>query len=191
MLITLPDNSLVLLDAGTLRFTLIDGFEAKRVMAEHDPQSVDSPFNVNCEKLAEFMEKPSWKFGDSFRRISDHPRYSPKQSVHEFNISAITRIYQFSGTYQGVTFSSSSTEWKFLDGGIISQNGYGRGGHSWTVVEGAEALRVVCLFFGVKQPRKIKGEIQRRSLAQLLEEMTKVPLQNATKLLSNLPKPFD
>jgi hypothetical protein len=40
-------------------------------------------------------------------------------------------------------FSSSETKWRFLDGGIISHSGYGWGSHSWTVVEGAEALRAV------------------------------------------------
>jgi hypothetical protein len=61
-------------------------------------------------------------------------------------------------------FSSSERHWRFLDGGIIAHNGYGWGGHSWTVVQGAEALRAVCLFFGIEQPRQIKGEGKRQSL---------------------------
>ena len=39
-------------------------------------------------------------------------------------------------------------------------------------MEGAAALRVVCLFFGIKQPLRIKGEGPRESLAVLLERMT-------------------
>jgi len=67
----------------------------------------------------------------------------------------------------------SETQWRFLDGGIISHNGYGWGSHSWTVVQGAEALRAVCTFFGIKLPQQIRGELSRRPLSVLLEEMTK------------------
>ena len=79
-------------------------------------------------------------------------------------------------------FSSSDREWHFLDGGIVEHDGYGWGSHSWTVVEGAEALRVVCLFFGITQPRRIKGESSPRPLAELLAEMTTVPLQESRDL---------
>lgn len=85
---------------------------------------------------------------------------------------SLTNIYQFRGAYRGGMFSASESEWRFLDGGIISHHGYGWGSHSWTVVEGAEALRAVCLFFGIKQPRQIKGEGRREPLAALLERMT-------------------
>jgi hypothetical protein len=92
--------------------------------------------------------------------------------VQDFNVKFLTRLYKFPGSYHGGTFSSSQSEWKFLDGGIISQNGYGWGSHSWTIVEGAEALRAVCMFFGIQQPRAIRGEKARRPYSVLLEEMT-------------------
>jgi hypothetical protein len=78
--------------------------------------------------------------------------------VHGFDVRFLTRLYEFPGNYQGGTFCSSTTEWHFLDGGIISRNGYGWGSHSWTVVEGAEAVRGVCMFFGIQQPLTIRGE---------------------------------
>lgn len=178
MLITLPDSSPVHIDEGTLRFSQI-GDPEYSVTGQQDTKRTNAPFGVNCRKLAATMKKPSWKFGDSFRRISDHPRYSPKRSVHQFDVTFLTKIYQFPRDRQGGTFSSSTTEWSILDGGIISHMGYGWGSHCWTVVEGAEALRAVCLFFGIIQPRTIKGEPSRRPLAALLEELSEVPLQSA------------
>jgi hypothetical protein len=50
---------------------------------------------------------------------------------------------RFEGKYAGGTFCPSETEWRFLDRGIFEHNRYGRGIHSWTVVQAAEALRVV------------------------------------------------
>ena len=185
MLITLPDESAALLDPQTLSFEAIPA--AKKKAPFGAPPS-DVPFGINCRLLAECMSNPAWKFGDCFRRISDHPRYSPKGSVHKFDVCFLTSIYKFKGDYRGGTFSSSTTEWRFLDGGIISHYGYGWGSHSWTVIEGCEALRAVCLFFGVKQPRSIKGEGTRRPLAVLLEEMTSVPLQERRGQLWNLPE---
>ena len=185
MIITLPDKSLTVLDCKSLRFRSVDTSEVYDTNGTDDG---DSPFGINCELLASYLSNPQWKFGDCFRRISDHPRYSPKSSVHNFDVSLITSIYRFSGSYQGGTFSSSSTEWNFLDGGIISQNGYGWGSHSWAVIEGAEALRAICLFLGIKQPRAIKGEKTRRPLALLLHELSSAPLQEKNGKLWNLPE---
>ena len=183
MIISLPDQSVVELNCGSLQFVSL-------------PPSTKSssrsfkkaPFDIDPIKLADCLSNPKWKFGNCFRRISDHPRYSPKQSVHEFHISFLTSIYKFGGAYQGGTFSSSTTQWAFLDGGIISHNGYGWGSHSWTVVEGAESVRAICLFFGIIQPTKIKGELTRRPLSKLLEDMTAVSLQDHKSAMWNLPE---
>jgi hypothetical protein len=58
-------------------------------------------------------------------------------------------------------------------------------------VEGIEALRALCLFFGIRQPQRVKGETEKRPLAILLEEMTSVPLQDRRGRLWNLPEPLD
>lgn len=174
MLISLPDKSVVILNCETLRFESVDTCEKSAAT----PSPVEkAPFGIDCIALAEFLSHPKRKFGDCFRRISDNPRYSPKQAVHAFNVLFLTKIYKFGGSYRGGTFSSSTTEWRFLDGGILSHHGYGFGSHNWTVIEGSEALRAVCLFFGIKQPLRIKGEASRRPLSNLLSEMTSAPLQ--------------
>lgn len=191
MLITLPDASLVHLDEATLRFTEVDGPDAVAAAEARGGPPGRSAFVVNCEKLAQFMTAPAWKFGDCFRRVSDIPRWSPKQSVHDFDVSFLTRLYQFPGTYQGGTFCPSFKEWKFLDGGIVDVQGYGWGSHSWTAVDGAEALRAICLFFGIEQPRRIKGEVEQRPLARLLEEMTGVPLQDPQRAVWGIPWPLE
>jgi len=58
------------------------------------------------------------------------------------------------------------------------------------VVEGGEALRVDCLFFGIRQPQRIKGEITKRPLAEILQDMTSFPLKDPSKFsLLDLPWP--
>jgi hypothetical protein len=188
MLISLPDKSVVSLDCNTLHFDSVDQSSTDSAT----PEAVEkAPFGIDCAALAEFLSHPKWKFGDCFRRISDHPRYSPKQSVHNFDVKFLTSIYKFDGSYQGGTFSSSTTEWQFLDGGILSHEGCGWGSHSSTIVEGAESLRAVCLFFGIKQPLGIRGEATRRPLSKLLEDMTSVSLQERRGRLWNMPEPLN
>jgi|GEM_PF-5564844 len=182
MVITLPDRSIASLDVSLLRFRQVGNFKVETEMEAETVSKAPAPFQVDFEGLSRCMSNPTWKFGDCFKRVSDHPRYSPRSSFHAFDITFLCRIYDFPGNYQGGTFSSSTTEWRFLDGGIISHNGYGWGSHSWTVVEGTEALRAICLFFGVAQPQKLKGESLRRPLALLLEEMTTVPLRESRHL---------
>jgi hypothetical protein len=121
------------------------------------------------------LERPALRFGECFRRICDLPRYSPIRSKHTFNIKEVTGYYKFGGDYSGGTFCSSETAWRFLDGGIFEHNGYGWGSHSWTLVQGAEALRVVCTICGVLQPLRLKGEPARRPLSVLLEEISTHP----------------
>ena len=191
MLITLTDGSVALLDEATLRFRHRVPGESAVVSPDSAVTVRQSPFGVNAVALAATMGAPAWRFGDCFRRASDVPSYSPKSGVHSFSPAFLTKLYCFPGSYQGGTFCPSTRVWKFLDGGIRSHSGYGWGSHSWTVVEGAEALRGVCLFFGVKQPLKIRGEGKRRPLAMLLEEMTSVPLQDSRGTLLGLPSPLE
>jgi hypothetical protein len=177
--LTLPDKSQVTLDKQTLQFHSLDtGTNASTPANLLNGPAVPLASKkivsqqIDFKTLAKWLQYPHLRFGDCFRRISDRPRYSPKQSVHEFDVRFLTRLYEFPGNYQGGTFCSSTTEWHFLDGGIISRNGYGWGSHSWTVVEGGEALRGICMFFGIQQPLTIRGESPRRPLSTLLEEMT-------------------
>ena len=176
MRLILPDKSVVRLDKKTLRFHSIEPVAPPPTLAKQPAIArLPSTATINWEMLAGFLEKPQRRFSDCFRRISDHPRYSPKLSVHDFSVESITAIYGFCKEYQGGTFCSSNTSWKFLDGGIESHNGYGWGDRGWTVVQGYEALRALCMFYGIQQPRLIKGEPPRRALSLLLEDMTYIP----------------
>jgi hypothetical protein len=169
--LTLPDRSQVDLDRHTLKFYCAGSPD--RAIASIDSSTKNCLSEIDFELFAKWLQYPHRQFGDCFARVSDHPRYSPKRSTHDFDVRFLTRLYRFSGNYRGGTFSSSDTEWCFLDGGIIYHNGYGWGSHSWTVIQGAEALRAVCMFFGIRQPASIRGEGRRRPLSMLLEEMTK------------------
>jgi hypothetical protein len=71
-------------------------------------------------------------------------------------------------------FLTPETEWRFLDGGIFEHNGHGWGSHTCTLVQCAEALRVVCMVCGIQQPLRIKGESRRRPLSILLQEISSV-----------------
>ena len=79
-------------------------------------------------------------------------------------------LYQFPRSSDGqVVFKT------FLDGGIHNSPGYGWGVSAWTVVQGFEALRATCLFFGVCQPQRLRNEPHRRPLAALLDDLSKYP----------------
>ena len=175
MTIILPDKSVVALDKATLRFYSIEPATPQEI---HDRRSAlelpKSSETINFGMLASFLEKPHRRFTDCFRRTSDAPHYRPKQAA-DFHLLSITNIYEFPGSYQGGTFCSSQQEWRFLDGGLICHNGYGWGSSSWTAVWGAEALRAICMFYGIHQPRMIKGETSCRALSHLLEDMTSIP----------------
>jgi hypothetical protein len=186
----LPDKSVVVLDKHTLRFHSVQQADSGPAMGTEVASTapampivfgkVDQK-SINFDKLADTLQNPHLRFGDCFKRISDIPRYSPKRSIHNFDVKFLVRLYDFPGNHQGGTFSSSETRRCFLHGGIISHNGYGWGSHSWTVIQGSEALRAVCMFFGIKQPQMIRGEPSRRALSVLLEEMTKDVLLRTQK----------
>jgi hypothetical protein len=187
LILNLPDGSVAMVHSHTLAFRQVsaDPSSWRLVLTERPFSSLSKPTDrrgqrINPVAFADFVERPPHRFGDSFRCAnSDRGIYSPKQSVHKFDLGFLPQIYPFGGSYQGGCFTSSTTQWHFLDGGIRSQNGYGFGSHSWTVVEGREAVRAVCPFFGIQQPLRLKGEIGRRPLATLLEELSAAPRQNA------------
>ena len=165
ILLELPDKSRVTLDARTFRFQSgWDGpaageLEIKTAVTD---ASQPLPMAVDFQKLADCLQSPRLPFSECFRRIAPE-RYSPIYSLHQFHVRFISTLYDFRGTYQGGTFCPSMTEWNFLDGGISSQSGYGSSS-SWTVVRGTEALRVICLFHGIEQPKRLLGETNRRPL---------------------------
>lgn len=185
MIIQLPDESLVRLDRATLRFYTVDKATLPVNMPEMQ-ESVKVPFELNCELLAGYLSRPLHKFSDCFRRFNDYPSYSARYSKVSFDLRFLPSVYNFPGSYRGGTFCSADIRWNFLDGGIHEHLGYGWGSHSYSLVKGTEALRAVCLFFGIKQPMKINGETSRRPLAALLQEMTHVPLTDP-KRYPNVP----
>jgi hypothetical protein len=110
-------------------------------------------------------------------------------SLDALDTAAIRRAFAFPGRSRGTMFSSLYQELHFLDGGIAWYSGYGFGSHSWAVVQGAEALRGLCLCTGVRQPRLIKGEAFRRPLSLLLEDMTKkIPIDTEGAFLLSDPE---
>ena len=171
--LTLPDGSLARLEKKTFTF-LAPGRPPEKVAVGPGLKAPASGARVNFTELSRVLTTPTKQFTDCFRRISATPRYSPIGSVHDFDVRGITQIFAFPQNYRGGTFSSSDSRWLFLDGGIFSHNGYGWGSHSWTVVQGFEALRVVCLLDGITQPKLLKGEPPRRPLAYLLADLTRL-----------------
>src|SRR5258708_422752 len=140
MIIILPDSSQVSFNTKTGRLRSVDGFSTRKPK----PTKTAHKLHEVVELMARNFQRPTLPFQECFRRICDTPRYSPIRCKHEFNLLTITRCYNFNGSYQAGTFCPSETNWRFLDGGIFEHNGYGWGSHSWTVVQGAEALRAVC-----------------------------------------------
>lgn len=177
--LTLPDQSVVHLRKKTFTF-LAPGRPPEKVAVGPGLQAPASGARVDFAELARVLTQPNRPFTECFRRISAIPRYSPIRVVHDFDVRGITQIFAFPQNYQGGTFSSSDSRWLFLDGGIFSHNGYGWGSHSWTVVQGFEALRLVCLLNGITQPKLLKGEPPRRPLAYLLADLTRLASEEST-----------
>ena len=178
LILTLPDRSTAVLDSRTLSFysfshipTSWEQAIRERILIDPSAETI-RPSGIDIEVLAALMERPRHRFADCFTRCGAQPRYSFRSAKQDFDVTYLTKIYQFRGDYAGGVFSSSESNWRFLDGGIISHSGYGFGSHSWTAVEGAHALRVVYLFFGINQPRQVKGEGRKEPLAALVERMT-------------------
>ena len=176
LLITLPDRSVVACDTRTFRFTsascsLPSDSSAPPAITRG---GVDLLVTKAIPHITSALKRPSLPFAECFRRVAAE-RYSPRCSFHDFDFMSVARFYKLPGRYQGGTFSSSFTEWDFLDGGISQQHGYGSTG-SWTVIRGFEALRVTCLLCGIRQPCRLSGETSCRPLAVLLEELNRFPL---------------
>ena len=184
-MITLPDKSLARLDRATLRFYAVDKATFLFNMPEMQ-ESVKAPVELDWELFVRYLSRPHRKFSDCFRRYDEYPSYSARRSKESFDLRFLPSLYCFPGSYRGGTFSSADIRWNFLDGGIYEHLGYGWGSHSYSLVKGTEALRAVCLFFGIQQPLKIKGETTRRPLAVLLQEITHVPLTDP-KRYPNVP----
>lgn len=180
LILTLPDQSTGVMHCETLTFYSLPGpidsmREAHLVRPEIGTVATQrrQTNQVNIEVLAKKIESPNLSFAECFKRCGPQPRYSCRTLHPEVDLWLLRRIYNFKYERSSSMFSSADAEWGFLDGGIVSHEGYGWGSHSWTVVEGAESLRAICLFFGVKQPRQIAGESARRPLSVILAQMTK------------------
>jgi len=192
LVLTLPDRSRVRLDMRTFQFRAISGEHESGVLDSLSESDVAAdaprvPLSIDFVALARCFEAPSLPFSECFRLIGPE-RYSPRYSHHSFDVRFLTRLYKCPGRYQGGTFCPSLTDWDFLDGGITSQHGYGSVG-SWTVVRGPEALRTICMFFGIKQPRRLKDQSVRRPLSGLLEDLSRLPLHepHTDNLAKRLP----
>ena len=87
-------------------------------------------------------------------------------------------------------FSPSYHESEILDGKVITHLGYGWGSSAktWTALEGFKVLRVCCMFFGVEQPKNLKGEKKSIKLSELLVELSNYNLN--IKSLSHWSSPW-
>ena len=183
--LTLPDASRVRLDHSSLRFPHVGEEEDQaRPRRGKESRTRPKPIESGCWAdpvwIEQRLEYPSTKFSDSFwRRISDVPSYGARFSGPD--VTALPGVYKFPGFHQGGVFSSTHMEWHFLDGGIIRHDGYGFGSHSGSCIYGAEVVRVNCLFFGIIQPRRMKGESARRPLSRLLEELSAAELTDSAR----------
>jgi hypothetical protein len=139
-------------------------------------ENVGTNYSVlyDLHKLIRYIEKPDKKFSSCFRRRNDDMRYSSIQTNYKFNDTFLEDIFELkliSGS--GGLFSNSYKELEILDGKIIINIGYGFGYKTWTALEGYEVLRVTCLLLGIEQPKKIKGEIAKRNLSEILKDLSK------------------
>jgi hypothetical protein len=166
MKLTLPDNSVVYLNIADFKFyssPILSNFK------------VDDSLLFNKELLKKNFEFPDKNFGDCFRKVNNTPRYSSKKTEYNINFMFLKNLYELKTIYySGGMFSHSDLEKEILDGKLISHEGYGWGGgsKSWTALEGYEVLRVVCIFFGVRQPKPLKGENVKRNLSEMLIDLS-------------------
>lgn len=176
----LPDASKVLMNTGILKFIYADKKDAERKITEAGAY-IDSRLaarEYDFSLLIDNLINPAIKFSDAFRR-AEHIRYMGMEAVPRFRptlemrpaVIGFTRSFTFPGNNFGGAFSPRRAEYNFLDGGILEQQGYGWASNSYVKIQGIEALSVICLFLGVQQPKRIKGNFTSRPLAVLLEEM--------------------
>jgi len=163
MKITLPDKSVVYLDRSTFRFYCKKNY-------------ADNGFEIplNYELLRQYLEEPHLKFCDCFRRVNDTPCYSGSWKIGEYDTQILKAVYDLQpgeGSY-GMMFTSSHRVYHVLDGCITEHQGYGWGSHTYNWLEGFEVLRATCMFNGVKQPQRLKGETEPRQLADILVDLS-------------------
>ena len=169
MKLILPDQSQVNFREGVFRFSLKPSKQVEKQMLP-----------IDIEKLKECFERPSRKFADCFRRSSDSPSYSVVKSEQSVPVMCLAHIYVLeNGESYGGMFSASLKSRRFLDGFLAEYEGYGFGSSFGTSVRGYEALRIACLFFGIKQPITLKGERARRPLAEILVEMSQYQINRS------------
>lgn len=176
----LPDGSVVRLDKRTLRFQSIQPPTLLSLAVDQPapvPITPEEGFSISAGRLARELRHPRYPFSAGFRRVSDHPRYSVRWSIEIFDVAGLAASYGYGRRIIGTMFAPTRREWHFLDGGVVEQIGYGWATRSWTAVQGAEVVRVLCLLLGIEQPRRIRGEGSRRALSLILEDFTNAALQ--------------
>lgn len=165
MKLTLPDKSKVFFDSNTFHFS------DRPINSEEVAMNNSMGFDINL--FREKIENPNYSFGKCFRRLNDTPRYSSIKSTYSFDFTFLTSLYRLDRVsgYGGM-FSSSESQYAILDGRIIDHQGYGWGNKSWTALEGYNTLRLVCLYWGIKQPLRIKGETDKCDLSEILFKLS-------------------
>jgi hypothetical protein len=193
-LIILPDFTKVLFYEDNWHFKYLHDNETFK--KEDDVKIfTDKVLLTDSDLIRNRMEFPSIVFEDAFcirDTILNHylegvPQYTPNEKVSFDDLQLITKYYNIPRfiLYKYQTY----IEWQFLDGGIIMAIGkpYWKS-PSWARILGAEVLRVVCMFLGVKQPHVIHGESTRRPLGQLLEELNRFSLNMNGVKMPNSPR---
>ena len=169
MKITLPDNSIVYLDRSTFRFYREKSY----------PES-DFQIPLNYDMLQQYLEQPHLKFGKCFRRINDTPCYTGNWMRDEYDTQILCATYDLKpgeGSY-GMMFTSSHKVYHVLDGCVIEHLGYGWGSHTYNWIEGFEVLKATCLFNGIQQPQRLKGDTNPRPLADILADLNKLEINH-------------
>jgi hypothetical protein len=166
----LPDNSIIYFDEYSFKFS--------KTPHESNPDlNYTEKYDEN--KALSNFQTPDKQFSDCFRRIGEGPRYSSVKKHYEFDLTFLDDFYELKHlTGYGGMFSSSYREVQVLDGSIMTYQGYGFGNRSWTALSGFKVLRATCMFFGIIQPRLIKGEVEKRTLACILEELSQYKIKH-------------
>lgn len=148
------------------------------------------------EGMASRIKWPEIPFSECFRRVPDTVKSGTVRYLFRYNkspvdIFKITGIYLFPTEYQGGPFCSSYTTFDIADGQMTSVVGYGWGNQSYKLVVGQYAVRALCLFFGIQQPRYIaecKKELNDAEILTLLTNKCQVEPENPVTYTNNLSR---